>query len=189
MRSLRLLFFCRSPNHGVNNGRSPEPRVVPPCKPPPSRPPVTPSIDELSLGHGGAGNNISGNINTANGTPTNVPKSNSSHSIATPTGRQPKSVRYCFIHVSIFPLPFFQRTNFFRFVFIPCQWIITETAYSGRYVGAGEIKKSSTAKKHSRLENSFTGCNFISASGTWNVHWWQKVLFFELPFFFWQNVM
>lgn len=85
----------RSPNHAANNGRSPDLRAMPPCKPAPSRPP--PSIDEISnITNGNIANNnnnnsvISSNIN--NGTPTNVPKSHSSHNVATPTGRQPKSV-------------------------------------------------------------------------------------------------
>ncbi|KAF7989620.1 hypothetical protein HCN44_008294 [Aphidius gifuensis] len=83
-----------SPNHAANNGRSPDLRAMPPCKPAPSRPP--PSIDEISnIGNGNIANNnnsvISSNIN--NGTPTNVPKSHSSHNVATPTGRQPKSIR------------------------------------------------------------------------------------------------
>ncbi|XP_063981743.1 trichohyalin [Diachasmimorpha longicaudata] len=80
-----------SPNHAANNGRSPEPRAMPPCKPPPSRPP--PSIDELStIGNGNVGNN--NNIGSGiTSTPTNVPKSHSSYNVATPTGRQPKSIR------------------------------------------------------------------------------------------------
>ncbi|CAG5093644.1 Similar to BAIAP2: Brain-specific angiogenesis inhibitor 1-associated protein 2 (Cricetulus griseus) [Cotesia congregata] len=92
-----------SPSHAANNGRSPEPRAMPPCKPPPSRPP--PTIDDLSNGGIGIGsgnpssnsnssnNNNIGNSNTNTSTPTNVPKSHSSHSVATPTGRQPKSIR------------------------------------------------------------------------------------------------
>ncbi|XP_057342136.1 GATA zinc finger domain-containing protein 14 isoform X2 [Microplitis mediator] len=85
-----------SPSHAANNGRSPEPRAIPPCKPPPSRPP--PTIDDLSNGGSGnpssnSNNNNIGNSNTNTSTPTNVPKSHSSHSVATPTGRQPKSIR------------------------------------------------------------------------------------------------
>ncbi|XP_034933963.1 trichohyalin isoform X2 [Chelonus insularis] len=81
-----------SPSHGANNGRSPEPRAMPPCKPPPSRPP--PTIDELSNGgSGNTTNNNVGNVNMNSSTPTNVPKSHSSHNVATPTGRQPKSIR------------------------------------------------------------------------------------------------
>ncbi|XP_011315016.1 uncharacterized protein IRSp53 [Fopius arisanus] len=80
-----------SPNHAANNGRSPEPRAMPPCKPPPSRPP--PSIDELNtVGNG----NVSNNNNLGGGnnnTPTNVPKSHSAYNVGTPTGRQPKSIR------------------------------------------------------------------------------------------------
>lgn len=89
----------RSPSHGTNNGRASEPQAVPPCKPPPSRPPVTPSIDEVSSGFHGVGNNNvnnSNNNNSSTGTPTNVPNSNSSHNLATPTARQTKPVRMIF---------------------------------------------------------------------------------------------
>lgn len=87
----------RSPNHGTNNGRASEPQAVPPCKPPPSRPPVTPSIDEVSSGfHGVGSNNVNNSNNNNSGTPTNVPNSNSSHNLATPTARQTKSVRISF---------------------------------------------------------------------------------------------
>ncbi|XP_050593358.1 trichohyalin isoform X2 [Bombus affinis] len=85
-----------SPSHGTNNGRVLEPQAVPPCKPPPSRPPVTPSIDEVSSGFHGVGNNNvnnSNNNNSSTGTPTNVPNSNSSHNLATPTARQTKPIR------------------------------------------------------------------------------------------------
>ncbi|KAK1130057.1 hypothetical protein K0M31_019741 [Melipona bicolor] len=83
-----------SPNHGTNNGRASEPQAVPPCKPPPSRPPVTPSIDEVSSGFHGVGSNNVNNSNSNNsGTPTNVPNSNSSHNLATPTARQTKPIR------------------------------------------------------------------------------------------------
>ncbi|KAK0096638.1 hypothetical protein PV326_004875 [Microctonus aethiopoides] len=89
-----------SPNHAINNGRSMESRTMPPCKPPPSRPP--PTIDELTIvGNGNTNtsnnnsniNNNIANVSTNNGTPINVPKSHSSHNVATPTGRQPKSIR------------------------------------------------------------------------------------------------
>ncbi|XP_043251422.1 uncharacterized protein LOC122396800 [Colletes gigas] len=80
-----------SPSHGTNNGRATEPQAVPPCKPPPSRPPVTPSsMDEVSSGFHGVGNN---SVNNNSGTPTNVPNSNSSHNLATPTARQSKPIR------------------------------------------------------------------------------------------------
>ncbi|XP_066584751.1 trichohyalin [Prorops nasuta] len=86
-----------SPSHGTNNGRTPEPQTVPPCKPPPSRPPVTPSsIDELSSSlHATGSNNVNNTTNNTNstGTPTNVPNSNSSHNLATPTARQLKPIR------------------------------------------------------------------------------------------------
>ncbi|XP_076381480.1 insulin receptor substrate 53 kDa [Megalopta genalis] len=85
-----------SPSHGTNNGRASEPQAVPPCKPPPCRPPVTPSsMDEVSSGFHGVGNNIANNSNNNNstGTPTNVPNSNSSHNLATPTARQSKPIR------------------------------------------------------------------------------------------------
>ncbi|XP_017794659.1 PREDICTED: uncharacterized protein LOC108576217 [Habropoda laboriosa] len=86
-----------SPSHGTNNGRAPEPQAVPPCKPPPSRPPVTPSsMDEVSSGFHGVGNNSVNNSNNNNssiGTPINVPNSNSSHNLATPTARQIKPIR------------------------------------------------------------------------------------------------
>ncbi|CAK9834077.1 Brain-specific angiogenesis inhibitor 1-associated protein 2 [Anthophora retusa] len=86
-----------SPSHGTNNGRAPEPQAVPPCKPPPSRPPVTPSsMDEVSSGFHGVGNNSVNNSNNNNssiGTPINVPNSNSSHNLATPTARQTKPIR------------------------------------------------------------------------------------------------
>ncbi|CAD1478994.1 unnamed protein product [Heterotrigona itama] len=83
-----------SPNHGTNNGRVSEPQAVPPCKPPPSRPPVTPSIDEVSSGfHGIGSNNVNNSNNNNTGTPTNVPNSNSSHNLATPTARQTKPIR------------------------------------------------------------------------------------------------
>ncbi|XP_076764715.1 insulin receptor substrate 53 kDa [Xylocopa sonorina] len=86
-----------SPSHGTNNGRATEPQAVPPCKPPPSRPPVTPSgIDEVPSGFHRVGNNNSNSSNNNNsniGTPTNVPNSNSSHNLATPTARQNKPIR------------------------------------------------------------------------------------------------
>lgn len=86
-----------SPSHGTNNGRATEPQAIPPCKPPPSRPPVTPSsMDEVSSGFHGVGNNTvhnSNNNNSSTGTPTNVPNSNSSHNLATPTARQSKPIR------------------------------------------------------------------------------------------------
>ncbi|XP_017884924.1 zinc finger CCCH domain-containing protein 13 [Ceratina calcarata] len=80
-----------SPSHGTNNGRATEPQAVPPCKPPPSRPPVTPTTDEASSGFHRMGNNNVSNNNA--GTPTNVPNSNSSHNLATPTARQSKPIR------------------------------------------------------------------------------------------------
>ncbi|XP_076233942.1 insulin receptor substrate 53 kDa [Calliopsis andreniformis] len=87
----------RSPSHGSNGGRASEPQAVPPCKPPPSRPPVTPSsMDEVSSGFHGVGNNsvnTNNNNNNSSGTPTNVPNSNNSHNLATPTARQSKPIR------------------------------------------------------------------------------------------------
>nr|XP_031837086.1 uncharacterized protein LOC116428956 [Nomia melanderi] len=85
-----------SPSHGTNNGRASEPQAVPPCKPPPSRAPVTPSsMDEVSSGFHGVGNNNANNSNNNNSssTPTIVPNSNSSHNLATPTARQSKPIR------------------------------------------------------------------------------------------------
>lgn len=111
-----MIIFFRSPSHAANNGRSPEPRAIPPCKPPPSRPP--PTIDDLSNGGSGnpssnSNNNNIGNSNTNTSTPTNVPKSHSSHSVATPTGRQPKSVRTLGNFISfIHTLPVFTITSF-----------------------------------------------------------------------------
>lgn len=129
---LLICFFCRSPNHATNNGRSMESRTMPPCKPPPSRPP--PTIDELTIvGNGNTNtsnnnsniNNNIANVNTNNGTPINVPKSHSSHNVATPTGRQPKSVRILtkyifivlFLGINIFhsPKKFFSFKEFFYF--------------------------------------------------------------------------
>ncbi|XP_012271669.1 trichohyalin [Orussus abietinus] len=81
-----------SPNHGVSNGRGPEARTIPPCKPPPSRPPVTPGVDDTSGGsHPGSG----GHSSTDNGsaTPTNAPSSLGSRGHGTPSSRQSKSVR------------------------------------------------------------------------------------------------
>ena len=92
----------RSPNHVTNNGRASEPQAVPPCKPPPSRPPVTPSIDEVSSGfHGIGSNNVNNSNNNNSGTPTNVPNSNSSHNLATPTARQTKPVRISSFYVTL----------------------------------------------------------------------------------------
>ncbi|XP_015588686.1 trichohyalin isoform X3 [Cephus cinctus] len=89
-----------SPSHGMNNGRSPEPRVIPPCKPPPSRPPVTPSIDDLSSTPGAgsnsnsnSNNNKNNNNNNNKNTPTNVGNSSGVHSVATPSARQAKPIR------------------------------------------------------------------------------------------------
>ncbi|XP_046422527.1 zinc finger CCCH domain-containing protein 13 isoform X1 [Neodiprion fabricii] len=69
-----------SPSRASNSGRTPEPRVVPPCKPPPSRPPVTPGVEE-------------GTSSNSSHTPTNMSNSNSSQTITTPTSRQAKSMR------------------------------------------------------------------------------------------------
>ncbi|XP_034180251.2 insulin receptor substrate 53 kDa [Osmia lignaria lignaria] len=82
-----------SPSHGANNGRATEPQAIPPCKPPPSRPPVTPSsMDEVSSGFHGVGNNVNNSNNNSNNS-TNVQNSNSSHNLATPTARQTKPIR------------------------------------------------------------------------------------------------
>lgn len=112
----------RSPSHGTNNGRASEPQAVPPCKPPPSRPPVTPSIDEVSSGFHGVGNNNvnnSNNNNSSTGTPTNVPNSNSSHNLATPTARQTKPVRMIFRSNIDITLNSFRRNHRYVTRFLP----------------------------------------------------------------------
>ncbi|XP_011176216.1 trichohyalin isoform X2 [Solenopsis invicta] len=87
-----------SPSHVASNGRTPEPQVIPPCKPPPSRPPITPaSIDEPSGGTPGAGSssaNNGTNINSNNNSGSNVgTPTNTASVLATPTARQSKSIR------------------------------------------------------------------------------------------------